>query len=308
MNNITAALPADDVELSFEFFPPKTEKMEAELWNTVTALAPYAPRFVSVTYGAGGTTRQRTHATVARIVNETALDAAAHLTCVGASRAEILEIAQSYWEAGIRHIVALRGDPPAGSGKFEPHPDGFANAAALTAALKRLAPFEISVAGYPECHPDSVSPQADIDNLRAKIDAGADRVLTQFFFAPEIFLRFRDRAAASGIKAELVPGIFPIANAAQAQKFAAACGASIPPKLARLLVQLDDRPEMRPLVAAMVAGELCQSLYAEDVRQFHFYTLNRAPMTQALCHLLGRRAAAGMAGDKNLLLQPQSAF
>ncbi|GBQ33257.1 methylenetetrahydrofolate reductase [NAD(P)H] [Acidocella aminolytica] len=276
----------NEVQVSFEFFPPKTEKMEADLWQAVTALAPCAPRFVSVTYGAGGTTRERTHKAVARIANETALNAAAHLTCVGASQTEVLKIAEAYWAAGVRHIVALRGDPPDGSGKFQPHPDGFENAAALTRALKRLAPFEVSVAGYPERHPDSPSDQADLDNLKAKIDAGADRVLTQFFFAPEAFLRFRDRAAAAGIGGEIVPGILPVVNAGQVRKFATACGAAIPPELDRMLEGLDERPEMRPLVAAMVAGTLCQRLYAEGVRQFHFYTLNRAPMTQALCHLL----------------------
>ncbi len=290
MNQITPPAPADDLALSFEFFPPKTEKMEAELWETVQALAPYRPRFVSVTYGAGGTTRERTHAAVSRLVHEAGLNAAAHLTCVGASREEVLEIARGYWAAGVRHIVALRGDPPAGEGRFTPHPQGFANATELTAALKRLAPFEISVAAYPECHPDSPSVQADLDNLKAKIDAGADRAITQFFFAPEVFLRFRDRAAAAGISAELVPGILPIANAAQTRKFAAQCGTKIPPALDRLLDGLDDNPQMRPLVAAMAAADLCRGLYAEGVRQFHFYTLNRAPMTQALCHLLGRRA------------------
>ncbi|MBB5372246.1 methylenetetrahydrofolate reductase [NAD(P)H] [Acidocella aromatica] len=291
MNQITPLPPADDLALSFEFFPPKTEKMDAELWETVQALAPLRPRFVSVTYGAGGTTRERTHAAVSRLVHEAGLNAAAHLTCVGASREEILDIARGYWAAGVRHIVALRGDPPAGAGRFTPHPDGFANATELTEALKRLAPFEISVAAYPECHPDSPSVQADLDNLKAKIDAGADRAITQFFFSPEVFLRFRDRAAAAGISAELVPGILPIANAAQTRKFAAQCGTQIPPALDRLLDGLDDNPQMRPLVAAMAAAGLCRGLYEEGVRQFHFYTLNRAPMTQALCHLLGRRAS-----------------
>lgn len=289
MNRTVAPLPADDLQLSFEFFPPKNDKMETDLWETLTALAPLAPRFVSVTYGAGGTTRERTHASVSRIINETGLNAAAHLTCVGASRDEIIEIAQEYWDAGVRHIVALRGDPPADSGKFVPHPDGFANATELTAALKRLADFEVSVAGYPETHPDSPSVEADIENLKAKVDAGAERVLTQFFFAPETFLRFRDRAVAAGIRVEIVPGILPIVNAAQVRKFAAACGAAIPPALSELMDGLDDQPHMRPLVSAIIAADLCQALHAEGVRHYHFYTLNRAPLAHSLCHVLGRR-------------------
>jgi methylenetetrahydrofolate reductase (NADPH) len=280
---------AGDVEISFEFFPPKTEKMETALWNTVQTLAPLGPRFISVTYGAGGSTRERTHATVARIARETELPAAAHLTCINAGKAEILDIARAYWDAGVRHIVALRGDSPQAGEKYAPHPNGFASAAELTAGLKSVAPFEISVAAYPECHPDSVSLEADLDNLKAKIDAGANRAISQFFFSPETFFRFRDRVAAAGIDAEIVPGILPVSNVAQTRKFASMCGAEIPPWMDRLFEGLDDHPETRQLVAATVAAELCRKLYAGGVRQFHFYTLNRAELSYAICHLLGKR-------------------
>jgi len=283
-----------DAAVSFEFFPPTTEKMEAALWETVQALAPLGPRFVSVTYGADGSTRDRTHATVTRIARETGIPAAAHLTCVGASKSEILDIAHNYWAAGIRHIVALRGDPPQAGQAFTPHPGGFANATALTAALKAVAPFEISVAAYPECHPESASPAADLDNLKAKINAGADRAITQFFFAPETFLRFRDRAAAAGITAEIVPGILPVSNVAQTRKFARQCGAEIPAWMDRIFEGLDAQPETRQLVAATIAAEMCKRLYDEGVRNFHFYTLNRASLCASICHLLGKRAPALM--------------
>jgi methylenetetrahydrofolate reductase (NADPH) len=283
---------AGDAEVSFEFFPPKTEKMELTLWNTVQSLAPLHPRFVSVTYGAGGSTRERTHATVARIARETGIPAAAHLTCIDASQGEILDIARAYWDAGVRHIVALRGDVPQPGQKYTTHPNGFANAAALTAGLQRVAPFEISVAAYPECHPDSPSLAADLDNLKAKIDAGAKRAITNFFFTPEVFFRFRDRAAAAGINAEIVPGILPVSNVAQTRKFAAMCGATIPQWMDRLFEGLDDHPETRQLVAATVAAEMCRRLYAGGTRHFHFYTLNRAELSYAICHLLGKRPAA----------------
>ncbi|MGO9818687.1 MAG: methylenetetrahydrofolate reductase [NAD(P)H] [Acidocella sp.] len=283
-----------DIEISFEFFPPKTEKMDAALWETVQALAPLGPRFVSVTYGADGSTRDRTHATVTRIAQETGIPAAAHLTCVGASKSEVLDIARAYWEAGVRHIVALRGDPPQAGQRFTPHPQGFANATELTAALKAVAPFEVSVAAYPECHQDSASPEADLDNLKAKIDAGADRAITQFFFAPETFLRFRDRAAASGITAEIVPGILPVSNVAQTRKFARQCGAEIPAWMDRLFEGLDERPETRQLVAAAIAAEMCRKLYDGGVRHFHFYTLNRAALCYSICHLLGKTAATAI--------------
>jgi methylenetetrahydrofolate reductase (NADPH) len=280
---------AGDIAVSFEFFPPKTEKMEATLWESVKTLEPLAPRFVSVTYGAGGSTRERTHNTVVRIARETSLAPAAHLTCVAATRDEVDEIARAYWDAGIRHIVALRGDPPVQGTRFEPHPQGYANAAELVAGLERVAPFEISVAAYPEGHPDAQSRQSDIDNLKRKIDAGADRAITQFFFSPESFFRFRDAAAAAGIDAELVPGILPVSNVTQTRKFAAACGAAIPPWMDRLFEGLDDLPAARQLVAATVAAELCGQLYAGGIRHFHFYTLNRAELAYAISHLLGLR-------------------
>ncbi|GAA0312832.1 methylenetetrahydrofolate reductase [NAD(P)H] [Sphingomonas oligophenolica] len=281
---------AGDAAVSFEFFPPKTAKMEEALWEAMKTLEPLAPRFVSVTYGAGGSTRERTHATVARIQRETSMAAAAHLTCVEASKAEIDQVAEEYWAAGIRHIVALRGDPPVAGTKFAAHPDGYENAAALVAGLKKLHPFEISVAAYPECHPDSADAKADIDNLKRKLDAGANRAITQFFFSPEAYFRFRDRAAAAGITADIVPGILPVSNVAQTRKFAAMCGADIPDWMDRLFEGLDDHPAARQLVAATVAAEMCRRLYAGGVRGFHFYTLNRAELSFAICHLLGIRA------------------
>lgn len=283
---------AGDVGVSFEFFPPKNPAMEEALWSAVRMLEPLAPRFVSVTYGAGGSTRERTHATVARIQGETSLDAAAHLTCVEASRDEVDAIARGYWAAGIRHIVALRGDPPEAGAPFTAHPEGYANAAELVAGLKRVGPFEISVAAYPECHPDSPNRAADIDNLWRKIDAGADRAITQFFFSADCFLRFRDQCGALGIAAEIVPGILPVSNVAQTRRFAAQCGAAIPDWMDRLFEGLDTLPAARSLVAATVASELCGQLYAGGVRHFHFYTLNRGELAYAICHLLGMRPEA----------------
>ena len=281
-----------DIAVSFEFFPPKSEKMAETLWSSIETLAPLAPRFVSVTYGAGGSTRERTHATVERIVRETELPAAAHLTCVNASREEIDLIARSYWDAGVRHIVALRGDPPEAGARFEARPDGYADAAALVAGLKAVAPFEISVACYPEVHPQASCPVSDLDNLKRKVDAGADRAISQFFFSPEAFLRFRDRAAAAGISAEIVPGILPVSSVAQTRNFAGQCGAAIPAWMDQLFDGLDDKPAARQLVAATVAAELCGQLYAGGIRHFHFYTLNRAELAYAICHLLGLRAKA----------------
>ena len=279
-----------DIDVSFEFFPPKSDAMAETLWRSIETLAPLRPRFVSVTYGAGGSTRERTHATVGRIVRETALTPAAHLTCIGASRDEIDAVAQSYWEAGVRHIVALRGDPPEVGQPYAPHPDGYANAAELVAGLKRVAPFEISVAAYPEVHPDADCPESDLDNLLRKIDAGADRAITQFFFSADCFLRFRDRVAAIRPGVEIVPGILPITNVAQTRRFAGQCGAAIPGWMDRLFEGLDELPAARQLVAATIAGELCGQLYAGGVRHFHFYTLNRAELAYAICHLLGVRA------------------
>jgi len=283
-----SGLPGD-VAVSFEFFPPKSEKMEEQLWDAVTQLKPLGPSFVSVTYGAGGSTRERTHATVARIIGEAQLPAAAHLTCVAASKAEIREVAEQYWEAGVRHIVALRGDAGEPGAPFTPHPEGYASAADLVAGLKDIAPFEISVAAYPETHPDAVSPQDDIDNLKRKLDAGATRAISQFFFSPEAFFRFRDACAASGIDAPILPGILPVTNVAQARKFATACGAAIPAWMDGLFDGLDEKPAARHLVAATVAAELCRRLYAGGVRDFHFYTLNRPELAYAICHMLGKR-------------------
>jgi methylenetetrahydrofolate reductase (NADPH) len=281
-----------DVAVSFEFFPPKTPAGEASMWDAVKTLEPLGPRFASVTYGAGGTTRDRTHGTVARIQSESRIAAAAHLTCVEASRDEVDAVAQGFWDAGVRHIVALRGDPPTLGTPFEPHPQGYRNAAELVAGLTRLHPFEISVAAYPERHPDSPDLAGDLDNLKRKLDAGATRALTQFFFAPETFFRFRDAAAAAGITAEIVPGILPVSNFAQTRKFAELCGASIPPWMGRLFEGLDDHPPARQLIAATIAAEMSRKLYAGGVRSFHFYTLNRAELAYAICHLMGMRPVA----------------
>jgi methylenetetrahydrofolate reductase (NADPH) len=289
---------AGDIDVSFEFFPPKTEAMEKTLWESVETLSPFDPRFVSVTYGAGGTTRERTHNTVARIARETPIAVAAHLTCVDATKAEIDAVAEEYWAAGVRHIVALRGDPPRAGEKYATHPGGYENAADLVAGLRKLHPFEVSVAAYPECHPDSPDAAHDLDNLKRKIDAGANRAITQFFFEADTFLRFRDAAAAAGIDAEIVPGIMPVMSFAAVQKMSAMCGTEVPAWMARLFEGLDDHPAARQLVAATLAAELCRNLYAGGVRQFHFYTLNRAELSYAICHLLGvrpRGAAASVA-------------
>ena len=285
-----------DITVSFEFFPPKNEKMEETLWSSIRRLEPMRPDFVSVTYGAGGSTRERTHSTVARIVRETMVVPAAHLTCVEATRADVDAVARAYWQAGVRHIVALRGDPLAGPGTtFEPHPDGYANAADLVAGLKRLARFEISVAAYPEKHPDSASVDADIDNLRAKIDAGADRAITQFFFENATFLRYLDRVHAKGVTVPVVPGIVPIHNFKQVASFAARTGAHVPDWLARRFDGLDGDPQTSHLVAAAIAAEQVMDLLDHGIRQFHFYTLNRADLVYAICHLLGLRPLAGAA-------------
>ena len=278
-----------DIQVSFEFFPPKTEKMEQTLWESIKTLEPLQPRFVSVTYGAGGSTRERTHATLERILAETSLTPAAHLTCVGATREEVDEVARNYWNAGVRHIVALRGDSTEPGSKYQPHPGGYRDAVELVRGLKEVAPFDISVAAYPECHPDSSSRQFDIENLKRKVDAGADRAITQFFFSADCFFRFRDDAAAAGLDVEIVPGILPVSNVATTRRFAASCGASIPRWLDDMFEGLDDLPAARTLIAATVAAELCGQLYSGGVRHFHFYTLNRAELSYAICHLLGVR-------------------
>jgi len=277
------------VRVSFEFFPPKTEKMAASLWDAVERLAPLAPDFVSVTYGAGGSTRERTHDTVVRIARETPMKPAAHLTCVAATRAEIDDVARAYWDAGIRHVVALRGDPPDGEATYVPHPGGYAYASDLVEGLKRIADFEISVAAYPEGHPQSPSPEADLDNLKRKIDAGATRAISQYFFDVDVFRRFRDRVAKAGITVPVIPGILPVTNFAQVVKFSGACGASVPPWMHTAFAGLDDDPETRRLVAATVAAEQVRALADDGIADFHFYTLNRADLAFAICHLLGVR-------------------
>lgn len=278
-----------DLRVSFEFFPPKTAKMEQALWECVQRLAPLDPAYVSVTYGAGGSTRDRTHATVVRILTETGLTPAAHLTCVAATRDEVDAVARRYWDVGIRHIVALRGDPPDGAGTYAAHPGGYAYASDLVAGLRRVADFEISVAAYPEGHPQAPDPGTDLDNLKRKIDAGASQAISQYFFDPEVFLRFVERARAIGITVPIVPGILPVTNFTRVKEFSAACGASVPKWMAELFEGLDDDPETRRLVAATVAAEQCRVLLANGVRDFHFYTLNRADLTYAICHILGVR-------------------
>jgi methylenetetrahydrofolate reductase (NADPH) len=282
-------MSATPIRVSFEFFPPSDAAMDSTLWQSVQRLAPLGPRFISVTYGADGSTRDRTHSLVKRIQQQTALIGAPHLTCVGASRAEVLEVARRYWDEGVRHIVALRGDPPQGATRYEPHPDGFAYGADLVAGLRSVADFEISVAAYPEVHPEAASADADLDNLRRKIDAGATRAITQFFFDNDDYLRFRDRCAAAGINASIVPGILPITRFPQVTRFAERCGAKIPRWLAERFVGLDNDADTRRLIAASVAIEQVSRLREQGVNEFHFYTLNRAELTYAICHALGMR-------------------
>lgn len=283
-------LGAGEIGVSFEFFPPKSDKMEEQLWSSISRLAPLAPEFVSVTYGAGGSTRERTHATVSRIVTETAMRPAAHLTCVNATKEEVNDVARAYWAAGVRHIVALRGDPADGVGaSYQPHPGGYQNAADLTAGLKKIGNFEISVAGYPEKHPESQTLQADIDNLKAKVDAGADRIITQFGFDNTHYLRFLERARANGIWVPITPGLVPIHNFRQVAGFAVRAGATVPAWLARRFEGLEDDVQTTHLVAAAVATEQAMDLVDEGIKSFHFYTLNRADLVYAICHLLGLR-------------------
>ena len=284
------------IEVSFEFFPPKTEKMEQTLWASIEKLAPLNPRFVSVTYGAGGSTRERTHSTVKRIVDETSLKPAAHLTCVKATREDIDGVIRDYWDAGIRHIVALRGDPPSGIGeKYVPFEGGYANAAELAAGITKIAPFEISVGCYPEKHPESASFDADIDLLKAKIDGGATRAISQFFVETDNFLRFVDRARSAGIDIPIVPGIMPVGNVAGYLRMSAATGTSVPDWFKERFDGLDDDPETRQLVALSVAAEQVQKLADQGIQQFHLYTLNRAETAFALCHILGVRPDKSLA-------------
>lgn len=299
----TSSLPEDqigslfqplggDIDVSFEFFPPKTEKMEETLWASVTRLKDYNPRFVSVTYGAGGTTRERTHRTVTRILEETHLKPAAHLTCVGASKADVDAVIEDYWDAGVRHVVALRGDPEEGDGTFKAHPQGYESSVDLITSIRKRHDFEVSVGCYPEMHPEAESMDADIDFLKRKIDAGATQAISQFFFESDVYFRFLDKAHAAGITVPILPGILPVTNFKQLKRFAGACGANVPSWMEHLFEGLDDEPATRNLVAASLAAEQCRRLYAGGIRDFHFYTLNRADLAYSLCHMLGKRAAA----------------
>ncbi|MFT7087703.1 MAG: methylenetetrahydrofolate reductase (NADPH) [Rickettsiales bacterium] len=278
-----------ELNVSFEFFPPKNDEMEEKLWKSIKNLEVLNPSFVSVTYGAGGSTRERTHNTIKKILQNTSLKPASHLTCVGASRSEIDEIARNYWEAGVRHIVALRGDMPASTPNYQLRKDGYKYASELVAGLKNIADFEISVAGYPEMHPEALSLEVDIDHLKRKVDAGANRIITQFFFDSEIYLRFVDKCRAARIEVPIVPGILPVSNVKQVKHFSKMCGASIPKWMSEIFVNLDENEETRKLIAAIVAVEQCRILHKAGVDDFHFYTLNRSDLTMAICHVLGVR-------------------
>lgn len=285
-------MTSDTVEkplVSFEFFPPNTEAMEATLWASIERLAELDPIFVSVTYGADGSTRERTHSAVERIIRDTELTPAPHLTCVGASRGEIDDIARDYWDMGVRHLVALRGDAPKGSDGYVPHKDGYAYASDLVTGLCKIADFDISVAAYPEVHPEAPDADFDLENLKRKLDAGASRAITQFFFDTEVFLRFRDRCAAAGIESLIVPGVLPITRFPQLERFAKMCGASIPVWLRQRFAGLDDDEATRRLIAANVSIEQVRALQKEGIDEFHFYTLNRSELTYAICHALGVR-------------------
>jgi methylenetetrahydrofolate reductase (NADPH) len=307
-SRFTDTSAAPDIRVSFEFFPPKTAEMEQNLWEAIARLAPLQPNFVSVTYGAGGSTRERTHATVKRILAETMLTPAAHLTCVAATRAEVDAVIDGYAQAGVRHIVALRGDPLGGVGeRFAPHPDGYCNAADLVAGIKRVADIEVSVSAYPEKHPDSADVAADIDMLKAKVDAGASRAITQFFFENSLYFRYLDRVRKSGIDIPIVPGILPVQNFKQAKNFASRTGASMPDWLARRFDGLDDDPATRKLIAATVAAEQVLDLVDHGVTNFHFYTMNRADLVYAICHLLGLRPGAGKPAEPRTYIESQRA-
>jgi methylenetetrahydrofolate reductase (NADPH) len=291
MNLKRLAVPSETSAVSFEFFPPKTAEMETQLWNAIRRLAPLRPHFVSVTYGAGGSTRDRTHATVKRIIEETALKPAAHLTCVGAPKEAVNAVIRDYWDAGVRHIVTLRGDMPEPGQTYAPHKDGYQTTAELVAAIRDIAPFEISVSGYPERHPDSPSLEWDIEVLKAKVEAGATRAITQFAFDTEVFPRFRDRAEKAGIHVPIVPGLMPTTNFKGVSRMAKRCGATVPDWLSALYAGLDDDLESRKLVASAVLVEQVRELKAEGFEQFHFYTLNQAELTFAVCNILGIKPA-----------------
>jgi len=283
------ATQAKDIEVSFEFFPPKTEEMEKTLWQSIRKLENLHPSMVSVTYGAGGSTRERTHSTVSRILKETSLTPAAHLTCVGSSKDEVNEVARAYYDAGVRHIVALRGDMPTIGQAYKPHDRGYSNAAELVEGLKEIGDFDISVAAYPETHPDSANVDTDIDNLKRKIDAGADRAITQYFFDVDVYFRFMDKVLAAGIDVPIVPGIMPVTNFKMAKNFSDRCGTSVPDWLERLFNGVENTPDIRRHVASMVTAELCLRLYQGGVKNYHFYTLNRSELTYTICHILGIR-------------------
>lgn len=289
-------LSGRNLNISFEFFPPKNDEMESKLWETISLLRHLKPSFVSVTYGAGGSTRERTHHTIKRIIDETDLKPASHLTCVAASKDEILDILRLYWQIGVRHIVALRGDLPASSPSYQLHPNGYQYANELVAGIKGLnkegIDFEISVAGYPEKHPEAINMQQDIDNLKRKIDAGANRVITQFFFDAEVFLRFLELCQKNKIDVPILPGILPVTNVKQAKHFAKMCGAKIPKWMEILFDGLDERQETRHLIAGIVATEICRILHKNGIDDFHFYTLNRSDLTSAICHFLGVRISS----------------
>jgi methylenetetrahydrofolate reductase (NADPH) len=285
--------------VSFEFFPPKTEKMLNGLWRSIDRLAPLKPRFVSVTYGAGGSTRARTHDIVSRIRSQTNLEPAAHLTCVGASVQELDSVIRAYHEAGVQHIVALRGDPPEGEAQFKPHPRGYDGSVELIFGLKKIADFEISVGAYPETHPESRGVQSELDHLKRKLDAGATRFITQFFFDNDRFLSFLDSARGAGIDAPIVPGILPVTNFQQVVRFSSMCGASVPAWFAHRFDGLDEDPKTRQLVAAHTAAEQCLGLLESGVKEFHFYTLNRADLVFAICHMLGVRSGPSSVRGRN---------
>lgn len=278
------------IDVSFEFFPPKTEEMEKTLWEAIERLAPLGPRFVSVTYGAGGSTRERTHATVARIIRETSLKPAAHLTCVAATKADVDAVIRDYWAVGVRSIVALRGDPVGGIGtRYEPHPGGYLDTADLVRGIKSIGDFDVSVSAYPERHPESPNWDIEIDILKRKRDAGADRAITQFFFDNEVYFRYLDRVTAAGIDLPIVPGIIPVQNFKSVAGFAAKAGATIPRRFAERFEGLDNDPQTRALVAAALCAEQVEDLHRRGISNFHFYTMNRANLVYAICHLLGLR-------------------
>lgn len=307
--NLPITRPGQDVNVSFEFFPPKGKKAEEGLWDAVQELVPLHPAFMSVTYGAGGTTRERTHRTVTRIAQETRVPVAAHLTCIGAKRGEIDDIARQYWDAGIRHIVALRGDMPRDMGRqYVPTPGGYAYASDLVKGLKKVADFEISVAGYPEIHPEARSLEEDIESLRRKVDNGASRIISQFFMEPTQFLRWRDMVADAGIGVPVVPGILPITNFPRTVEFAGNCGTQIPEWMSELYAQLEASPQTKQLVSAIVAIEQCRVLYEYGVDNFHFYTLNRATLTLGICHMLGIRPAKTTQQDKDRQGKPKKSI